>query len=124
MEQRVTSSQSSGHMGSVGIILLRYGLAHSLCSMSSLSGCTIGIEVQPISQTIDANTTTLQKGMRVGRVTEDEMAWGGLTPNKSICLHVCLLGWRLALTQLLHDLKADAKHKHIETTELKKTYTH
>lgn len=103
------SSQSSGQMGSVGVILLRYVLSHSLWFMSSLSGCSTGIEVQPISQTIEANITTLQRGMRVGRVTEDEMAWGGLTPNKSICLHVCPLGWRLALTQLLHDLQADAK---------------
>lgn len=119
MEERVIYSQSSGQTGSVGVILLRQGLSHFLWFMSSLSGCSTSMEVQPIPQTIDANIITLQRGVRVGRVTEDEMAWGGLTQNKPICFHVCPLGWLLALTQLLHNLQADAKHKHIKTTGLK-----
>ncbi len=49
---------------------------------------------------------------------EDEVAWEGLSPNKSICFFVCPPGWLLAPAQLLHSLQPDAKHKHAYTTGL------
>ncbi len=47
---------------------------------------------------------------------EDEVAWEGLSPNRSICLLVCPPNWLLAPAQFLHSLRPDAKHIHIHTT--------
>ena len=47
---------------------------------------------------------------------EDEVAWEGLSPNRSICFLVCPPGWLLAPDQLLHSPQPDAKHKHMHTT--------
>lgn len=49
---------------------------------------------------------------------EDEVAWEGLSPNRSICFLVCPPGWLLAPAQLLHSLQPNAKHQHVHTTGL------
>lgn len=46
---------------------------------------------------------------------EDEVAWEGLSPNKSICFLVCPLNWLLAPAQLLHSLQPDTKNTNTYT---------
>lgn len=52
---------------------------------------------------------------------EDEVAWEGLSPNRSICFLVCPSGWLLAPAQLLHSLQPDTVHTHNWTAHIKTT---
>lgn len=70
------------------------------------------------SQLLCSLPSALQRDVQVWRGPEDEVAWEGLSPNRSICFLVCPPGWLLAPAQLLHSLKPDAKHTQTDTTGL------
>lgn len=104
---------------------------HSL-TVCCLYSCFRYVVMYPHPQTAHTKTNShsaflplCRKAWRLGEEgREDEVAWEGLSPNRSICFLVCSPGWLLAPAQLLHRLQPDARHKHTYTYIPTYTHTH